>query len=192
MAHLVWPVMKLPGSTLIPCKNQMAPARTKRLATIFSVILIIPPRARTSEQRPAPAIAARTAVHITGRAIWILQDDRSENLGCSQRIPVSGNFDRCRNRTCGNPDFRGTSDCILVTRLRCTKVAAASTPYSMVTRGLSCRAISSLLPRQQSLRLRIAKLSRQRDLSSFRAPRRPIPRQVKSREPRFRSRHGNA
>jgi hypothetical protein len=36
----------------------MAPARTKRLATIFSVILIIPPRARTSEQRPAPAIAA--------------------------------------------------------------------------------------------------------------------------------------
>lgn len=36
----------------------MAPARTKRLATIFSVILIIPPRARTSKQRPAPAIAA--------------------------------------------------------------------------------------------------------------------------------------
>ncbi len=36
----------------------MAPARTKRLATIFSVILIFPPRARTSKQRPAPAIAA--------------------------------------------------------------------------------------------------------------------------------------
>jgi hypothetical protein len=50
--------MKLPGSTLIPCRNQMAPARTKRLATMFSEILIIPPRVRTSEQRPAPAIAA--------------------------------------------------------------------------------------------------------------------------------------
>jgi hypothetical protein len=35
--------MKLPGSTLIPCRNQMTPATPKRLATIFSVILIIPP-----------------------------------------------------------------------------------------------------------------------------------------------------
>src|SRR5271154_4225518 len=40
--------MKLPGSTLIPCRNQMAPAKTKRLPTIFSVIRIIPPHACTS------------------------------------------------------------------------------------------------------------------------------------------------
>jgi hypothetical protein len=42
--------MKLPGSTLIPCRNQIAPAEATRLATIFSVTLIIPPRTRSSEQ----------------------------------------------------------------------------------------------------------------------------------------------
>src|ERR1700733_567006 len=35
--------MKLPGSTLTPCRNQVAPARIKRLPTIFSAILIILP-----------------------------------------------------------------------------------------------------------------------------------------------------
>ena len=32
--------MKLPGSTLIPCRNQTTPDKTKRLPTIFSIILI--------------------------------------------------------------------------------------------------------------------------------------------------------
>src|ERR1700733_387275 len=72
-AHRVCPVMKLPGSTLIPCRNQMAPARTKRLATIFSVILIVPPRARTSEQRPAPAVAA-AKLYILQGGQWGLCD----------------------------------------------------------------------------------------------------------------------
>ena len=39
-------IMKLPGSTLIPCKNQMAPARTKRPAAIFCVILTPVPKLR--------------------------------------------------------------------------------------------------------------------------------------------------
>src|SRR5436190_7034466 len=32
--------MKLPGSRLIPCRNQIVPDKTKRLPTMFSVILI--------------------------------------------------------------------------------------------------------------------------------------------------------
>src|ERR1700728_1008244 len=34
------------GSTLIPCRNQTAPNKKKRPATIFNAILIIPPSAQ--------------------------------------------------------------------------------------------------------------------------------------------------
>jgi hypothetical protein len=73
------------------------------------VILIIPPRARTSEQRPAPAIAAAQLVHIRGRAIWALQEIARKILDAVNETPVSCNFDRCRNRTCRNRDFARTT-----------------------------------------------------------------------------------
>src|SRR6185437_3903830 len=43
MAHLICPVIKLPGSTLIPWRNHTPPKKTRIAPTIFSTILMFPP-----------------------------------------------------------------------------------------------------------------------------------------------------
>src|SRR5688572_3479374 len=39
-AHLIWPVMKLPGRTLTPCRNQMAPMSIMSAPTMLNTIFI--------------------------------------------------------------------------------------------------------------------------------------------------------
>jgi hypothetical protein len=71
----------------------MAPTRTKRLATIFSVILIIPPRARTSEQRPAPAVAAAQLYILQGGQSGLCKMIARKILDAANEIPLSGNYE---------------------------------------------------------------------------------------------------
>jgi hypothetical protein len=40
MAQRIWPVIKLPGKTLMPCKNQTAPVNANKMPRMLKMIRI--------------------------------------------------------------------------------------------------------------------------------------------------------
>lgn len=44
MAHCGFPVIKLPGNTLIPCRKKIPPARINTMARMFKSVFIPPPK----------------------------------------------------------------------------------------------------------------------------------------------------
>src|SRR5450432_2122050 len=53
-AHFGSPVIKLPGSILIPCRNQTPPARIRKTPAIFNPVFIVFPQGRKNDSRSRP------------------------------------------------------------------------------------------------------------------------------------------
>src|ERR1700679_3318666 len=88
--------MKLPGSTLIPCRNQMAPNETKRPAKISKAILIVPPCALICNKGTAAEAASYLTRHSAAIGVLGIQhNDVIERVRLSNRHSIiSGYADR--------------------------------------------------------------------------------------------------